>query len=893
MNILDIFKRSPKPTFDQPVTSQPVKKNDDVRDYIQAINDQLLAKINLLEDEIRRLQYQQRVREKKKRKTTPAEKELNWEAISDNSVLCYYNLDPNCFSLDASGNVTVTGGSGGLSAVSHDSTLLGDGTSTSELKVASPFSPSDYTVKSLVAGSNITLSNSSGAWTINSTGGGSGGMDKVYHDATLTGDGTSSTNQLGVVYPFDPSTYTVKSLVAGSNISLTDTDGAWTIDNVPVFPIVQEGSGNYDGHKVTFDVLKDSDYDGMTGMPNVSLSLGREYPYGGDTTYWDGWIFDDNCIKWRTVISDGTDSTVSDHILIGDIENRKKIIIQGTSTYDTQSAQLTNYGLYLSNSRPNVRPCNVVDIASGIMDDQSGHILMGRLAANNLFTVGTTIEEAFLYLNTHGGYHSDDYGFKYICYASSSDEFFYRIGTAVNNSGGVNYPIFQIKRESSDATSGLYTSCNINESSIAFTSNLLSGDNRYTMLDRVGLISYEKSGQLGVIIMSEEAGKVEVFAPNNANNKASIVWDSIKLYKNGTNTSYRQITSADVLSISADVPALRDFSTTDFLMPYSTGNTSGKICLADPFNSANYYDKVTSDGKYLATVPAAYTVKSITANGTVSVVNNSGACTITGSIVTDSSLTGAGITGNTLKVAAPFNSSLYYNKTESDARYLQTVTASTSQFTGTGKSGSALTLKNTDISDTHVTFMNQNYTSADENFYMSVENVNNSGKITLETNASIGITGAVGYSVVHAYANKNNPVCGGNRILSNIANIDYNGNDDWGNCIEVPCVSDFDEEYFRFGDNHKIQATAVRQWSHWLQTTSISAGSSVSVTINGIPAGSLIVGAWMTGTPAGVISFDESDFDGWQTKKSTIHLSVYNYSNTTITAGKYILISYS
>lgn len=116
-------------------------------------------------------------------------------------VLTDHCLDPNSFTVNSSGKIAVTGGgSGGLSVVSHDSTLTGDGTGTSELKVANPFDPSDYTVKSLVAGSNITLSNSSGAWTINSSGGGGGSPFPM----TKTGTGSSSSDEVSI----NVSTYT-------------------------------------------------------------------------------------------------------------------------------------------------------------------------------------------------------------------------------------------------------------------------------------------------------------------------------------------------------------------------------------------------------------------------------------------------------------------------------------------------------------------------------------------------------------------------------------------------------------------------------------------------------------------------------------------------------------
>jgi hypothetical protein len=696
MNILNIFKKSPQSASKQTV--------DSVKDYILEVNEQLLAKIELLEEEIKKLQYKQRIVEKRKIKHDPSEKVLDWEGVSDGSVLCYYNLDPNCFSLDDNGSVTIIGdGSGGGNAVitqqSSDWWLTKLNDNTKFLQTGTD--GDGVHLKFIAQGTTsfklrpyaLSFGVDSGTNELSFSGGISGIQEHELIKANDTGfyyytyDGTEHSVHEG---------WNVKDISAGSNISIVETDGDYTIS-------ATGGTGGLTS--VSHD-------DTLTGSGTSSSELGIN--------------FNDSLSRWN-------------------VEHK---------------------GICLYNEGGDYHDPSSLDF---------------------YFTGG---ENPFIGLHT---------------YKSDGQE------------------IMKFNQLSSD--------------------EIRIGDEYETVCLKPNP-TYVIGGALDYAVLC-----------------------------NHLDPSIFSVNSNNQITVTGGTGGLTSVATDSTLT--GNGTATNELKVANPFS------------------PTTYTVKSMTGIGTVSVTNVSGVCTVIGSIVTDSTLTGAGTSGSKLKVASPFDSSLYYNKTTSDGRYLQTVTASTSQFTGTGKSGSALTLNNTDISDTHVTFMNQNYTSANDNFFMSVENVNNSGKIMLETNASIGITGADGYSIIRAYANKANSVCAGNRRMSNITNIDYDGNDNWDSCWEVPCVSDFDGDYFHFGDNHKIQVSAALQWSHWLQTTSIAAGSSVSVKITGIPEGSTIISAWMTGTPAGVISFTESDFDSWKTKKNSINVTIYNYSNTAIAAGNYIIVSYS
>lgn len=139
-----------------------------------------------------------------------------------------------------------------LSSVAHDSTLVGDGTSSAPLGVANngvgtaqiangavtaPKIASGQVVKSinglsdgltLAAGSNVSLALTGQTLTISSL----SGLTSVAHDTTLIGNGTS-TAPLGiapsqVVRSFNGLTDNV-TLAAGSNISITSTGNTLTI----------------------------------------------------------------------------------------------------------------------------------------------------------------------------------------------------------------------------------------------------------------------------------------------------------------------------------------------------------------------------------------------------------------------------------------------------------------------------------------------------------------------------------------------------------------------------------------------------------------------------------------------------------------------------------------
>ncbi|MGH9848873.1 MAG: hypothetical protein ACREBD_03370 [Blastocatellia bacterium] len=149
------------------------------------------------------------------------------------------------------GTIQTTAASGGLSAVAHNATLTGSGTSASPLGIAdggvntaqlasnavtnAKIADSAITnakiaagqvVKSLnsltdnvtlAAGPNITITPSGNTLTIASTG---GGLASIAHDATLTGNGTSGA-PLGVAAPLNLTSAAASATLAAANTSPT------------------------------------------------------------------------------------------------------------------------------------------------------------------------------------------------------------------------------------------------------------------------------------------------------------------------------------------------------------------------------------------------------------------------------------------------------------------------------------------------------------------------------------------------------------------------------------------------------------------------------------------------------------------------------------------------
>ena len=110
-----------------------------------------------------------------------------------------------------------SGGNGGLTSITSDATLEGDGTTGSPLGLAA---------NAILSGTNISVSrDGAGRFTINSTGNGGGGLSAVASDATLSGNGTAST-PLGVA---DGAISGLKiadgALVPGSNVTITRQAG--------------------------------------------------------------------------------------------------------------------------------------------------------------------------------------------------------------------------------------------------------------------------------------------------------------------------------------------------------------------------------------------------------------------------------------------------------------------------------------------------------------------------------------------------------------------------------------------------------------------------------------------------------------------------------------------
>ena len=107
--------------------------------------------------------------------------------------------------------VTASGGGGGLSAVYHDPTLTGDGTT------ASPLGAVPAVLAQAIAGTNLTYNSGTGKLDAPAGGGGSG-IASVAHDASLSGAGTSA-SPLAVV------SANLAQALAGSNLTFNASTG--------------------------------------------------------------------------------------------------------------------------------------------------------------------------------------------------------------------------------------------------------------------------------------------------------------------------------------------------------------------------------------------------------------------------------------------------------------------------------------------------------------------------------------------------------------------------------------------------------------------------------------------------------------------------------------------
>ena len=107
--------------------------------------------------------------------------------------------------------VTSSGGGGGLSAVHHNQTLTGDGTT------ASPLGAVPAVLAQAIAGTNLTYNSGTGKLDAPAGGGGSG-IASVAHDASLSGAGTSA-SPLAVV------SANLAQALAGSNLTFNASTG--------------------------------------------------------------------------------------------------------------------------------------------------------------------------------------------------------------------------------------------------------------------------------------------------------------------------------------------------------------------------------------------------------------------------------------------------------------------------------------------------------------------------------------------------------------------------------------------------------------------------------------------------------------------------------------------
>jgi hypothetical protein len=209
--------------------------------------------------------------------------------IANGQVVRSFNGLHDAITLAAGTNVTLTpsgntitiassasGGSGGLTSVTHDATLAGAGTGASPLGIAAggvgnaQLGSSAVTASkiaagqvvtslnslhdgvTLAAGSNITITPVGNTLTFAATGGG-GGLASVAHNATLSGDGTGGT-PLGIAVPLALSTS-----ATGAAVTVSSFNGTGVLGNA------SSGGG-------TFGV--EGTADGTSGISTSTINAG-------------------------------------------------------------------------------------------------------------------------------------------------------------------------------------------------------------------------------------------------------------------------------------------------------------------------------------------------------------------------------------------------------------------------------------------------------------------------------------------------------------------------------------------------------------------------------------------------------------------------------------------
>jgi hypothetical protein len=435
----------------------------------------------------------------------------------------------------ASLKYTITAdGSGTMTVVEHDSTLEGDGTSTNELRVAVPFNPNNYYtssqidtyvsyfhVKDVTAGDGIVITDqNNGVWEI-----------EVDPNEYYT---------ISQLETYLAGTYHVKDITAGSGIQITDqSNGSWQITQIPTLGETFTLTKTVGTVAASARPLVENN--GITGLYPTIRRVDNNSNAGGYNLYArnDG-----------TMTYGSGDYVAAKYDPNGTLRVKSTDTTNGTVTFSATDGVVAGYRFVSVWATKSSTAGDITcDILSGVGDD-------------GLITSSASVQV--------------QYRNESISSAASDVKIHLTLAQ----------PVTAIT--STVQTDGTTISGDGSSGSVLSVTNPFNPSNYYTssQLDQVISTYHVKDLSAGsnITITDQNYGTWEIGLPSNVllTEDSSTGESSIGVTGSMTVVAYdtpRRLSNSTVLSNEWEVPALNDFSTDDFAMPYDSGNTSGKIRL--------------------------------------------------------------------------------------------------------------------------------------------------------------------------------------------------------------------------------------------------------------------------------------------------------------------------